>query len=174
VDGGVEEAVRAARFAAELGVEVVLYKATDRPAYIQAAKAFLDAIEPLGITPVVQNHYGTAVSSLEDMLAVLEGIADPRMKALLEVGQFHSAGVSWRQGAEALGERIALVHIKDQIGRQSVPFGTGEIDLPGLFAHLDDRGYTGRFVVEMEVQDKENTLAYLASAREYVLRQGEE
>jgi len=60
------------------------------------------------------------------------------------------------------------VHIKDQIGRQSVPFGNGEIDLPGLFARLADDGYRGKFVVEMEVTDRENTPQYLADALRYL------
>jgi sugar phosphate isomerase/epimerase len=165
-----QEAIAAARFADALGVEVVLYKAADRPTYIAAAPEFLDATEALRVTPVIQNHFGTAISTLDDVMEVREGIADPRMHTLLEVGQFHSAGVDWREAAEKLGESISLVHIKDQVGRQSVPFGQGEVDLLGLFEYLDARGYTGRYVIEMEVSDKENTLQYLADARDYVFQ----
>lgn len=164
-----QRAVKAARFAEAVGARVVLYKATSRPLYIQAARPFLDAIEGLAVTPVVQNHFGTPVTTLEDVKEVHEGIADPRMKALLEVGHFHSAGVHWREAADYLGDRIALVHIKDQIGRQSVPFGTGEVDLPGLFRYLHDHGYAGDYVVEMEVEDRERTLDYLAQAIDYIV-----
>lgn len=170
MDETLGEAVAAARFAAEIGAEVVLFKAKDRPAYIAAAPAFLDAVERLPLTPVIQNHCGTALTTLDDVREVLEGIGDARMKALLEVGHFHSAGVAWREAAEYLGDSIALVHIKDQIGRQSVAFGEGEIDLYGLFRYMDERGYKGRYVVEMEVQDRENTLKYLADAYEYLER----
>lgn len=164
-----QEAIAAAQFAEAIGAEIVLYKATDRRTYITAAPAFLDAIEGLSVVPVIQNHYGTALSTLDDVKKVLKGIDDPRMRALLEVGHFHSAGVDWREAAEYLGDAVALVHIKDQTGRQSVPFGQGEIDLHGLFQYMDNRGYEGRYVIEMEVRDKENTLAYLADARKYVL-----
>ena len=51
-----------------------------------------------------------------------------------------------------------------------MPFGTGEIDLPGLFAHMDAAGYAGDYVVEMEVKDTENTLKYLADALAYMKR----
>ncbi len=162
-----EEAVRAARFAHELGAPVVLFKASDRPTYVSAA-AFLDAIDGLGLTPVLQNHAGSPISSAEDFREVIEGIGDPRMKTLLEVGHFHAVGVSWPEGYELLGDSVALVHIKDMVGARSVPFGTGEVDLPGLFAHMKAAGYRGDFVVEMEVADKENTLAYLADARRYL------
>lgn len=172
--GTLQEAVAAARFAAAIGVQVVLYKAADKDTYVSAAPAFLDAVDGLGVTPVIQNHYGTALSTLDDVTQVREGIADGRMRTLLEVGHFHSAGVGWREAADHLGDSIALVHIKDQIGRQSVPFGKGEIELYGLFEYMDERGYDGRYVIEMEVRDAESTLNYLAEAREYVLRYCEE
>ncbi len=168
LDATVARAVHAARFARAIGAGVLLFKADSRANYIRGARPFLDAIEGLGVTPVLQNHYGTPITTLDDFREVLNGIADPRMKTLLEVGHFHSAGVSWRQGYDLLGESIALVHIKDQVGRQSVPFGTGEIDLAGLLRHLRAAGYRGDFVVEMEVADRENTLRYLAEALEYV------
>jgi len=163
-----ERSVEAARFAREVGASVVLFKADSRPRYIEAARPWLDAIEGLGLVPVVQNHAGSPITSLDDMGEVLDGIAEPRMQAVLEVGHFHTAGVPWRNACDRLGDRIALVHIKDQIGRQSVPFGAGEIDLPGLFRHLSSMGYTGDVVVEMEVEDRENTTRYLREAVDYL------
>ncbi len=108
------------------------------------------------------------------MKKVFESIGDPRMRTLLEVGHFHSVGVDWRKAAEYLGDSVALVHIKDQMGQQSVPFGQGEIDLQALFQTMDENGFEGRYVIEMEVSDKENTLAYLADAHKYVLDYCEE
>lgn len=169
-----ERAVKAAQFAEALGAEVALFKATSRPNYIRAARRFLDATDGLDITPVLQNHAGTAISTLDDFREVIQGINDARMKTLLEVGHFHTVEVSWRQGYELLGDSIALVHIKDQIGAQSVPFGAGEIDLPELFRHMRSVGYDGDYVVEMEVEDKENTLEYLADALDYVRTQCQE
>jgi sugar phosphate isomerase/epimerase len=164
----VDIAVQTARYAAALGVKIVLFKAKTRELYIRSAGTFLDAIGDLDIVPVLQNHKGTAITTLDDFQDVIEGINDKRMKTLLEVGHFHSVGVSWREGCDLLGESIALVHIKDQIGAQSVPFGTGEINLPGLFKHMESVGYGGNFVVEMEVADKENTLCYLGEAYRYL------
>lgn len=169
LDETLREAVAAARFAGSVGARTVLFKASDRATYVRAAKGFLDAIEGFGVTPVIQNYYGSPLSSLDDVREVYEQIADPRLRTLLEVGHFHSAGVAWRDAAEYLADSIALVHVKDQVGSQSVPFGQGEIDLPGLFRYMDDRAYEGLYVIEMEVRDKENTLAYLADARRYVL-----
>lgn len=168
VDSTLARAIRAARFAEAIGARVVLFKADTRANYIRAGRRFLDAVEGLNVAAVLQNHKGTAISTPADFREVLEGIDDRRMKALLEVGHFHSVGVSWQQGCELLAGRIALVHVKDQLGAQSVPFGAGEVDLPGLFAHMHSIGYAGDYVVEMEVQDEANTLAYLGDALRYL------
>lgn len=167
-DAGVERAVKAAHFAVAIGAPVVLFKASDRATYIRAAEPFLEATANLPVTPVLQNHAGSPISSLSDFAEVVEGIADPRMRTLLEVGHFHMVDIGWREAAEQLGDSIALVHIKDMVGRQSVPFGQGEVDLAGLFAHLAATGYTGDFVIEMEVADSENTLQYLRDALQAV------
>jgi len=66
--------------------------------------------------------------------------------------------------------KINLVHTKDQIGSQSVPFGKGEIDNPGLLSLLHDVGYDGFAVVEIEVEDKENTPGHIKEARTYLKR----
>lgn len=173
-------AVRAARFARDLGARIVLFKANTRENYIAGARPFLDALdrENIGVTPVLQNHAGTAISTLEDYRAVIEGIGDPRMKTLLEVGHFQRVGVPWRDGYDLLAGSIALVHINDVIGRQSVPYGTGEVDLPGLFAHLRRVGYAGDIVVELELEgretDPEPTLYYLAEALRSLRERGSE
>jgi sugar phosphate isomerase/epimerase len=162
------DSVLAARFAKAVGAEIVLFKAATRELYVETAGAFLDATQGLGVTAVVQNHKGTALSTLDDVRAVLDGVADDRMRVLLEVGQFHSVGVPFRDAHACFGSRTALVHIKDQVGGQSVPFGAGEIDLPGLFELLDASGYHGKYVVEMEVADPDNTPRYLAEALTYL------
>lgn len=172
MESSLARALKAACFAEAIGAKVVLYKAASRPLYIQGAKPFLDAIEGLGVTPVLQNHYGTPITSLEDFQEVIEGINDPRMKTLFEVGHFHKAGVAWRRAYDLLGDSVALIHIKDMRGKDPVPFGTGEVDLPALVTHMRSVGYTGDYVVEMEVcRDNEaQTLEYLGAAREYMLR----
>jgi sugar phosphate isomerase/epimerase len=169
VAAALDHAVRAAEFARALGVKVVLFKAKSRELYIATGRAFLDRTEELGLARVVQNHVGTPITTLDDYRAVLAGIGDARMQALLEVGMFHSVGVSWREAYEALAGRIALVHVKDQVGDRRVPFGEGEIDLAGLFRRLRVDGYGGDVVIEMEVcrDDFARSVELLAAARRH-------
>ena len=167
-DASLAKAIRAARFARAIGASVVVYRANSRPNYIRAARPFLDAIEGLGLTPVLQNHCQTSIKTLDEYREVIDGIADPRMKTLLEVGHFHSAGVHWRDACDLLGGSIALVHLKDQVGEQGVPFGTGQIDLPGLFAHLRASATPATTSSRWKCRTSENTLRYLAEAREFI------
>ena len=170
VEAGVREAVAASRFARALGVTVVIFKAATRNLYIEAARPYLDAVEGLGVVPAVQNHVGTPITTLEDYRAVLDGVADDRMEAVLEVGMFYAIGVPWQPACDLLDGRIALVHLKDHIGQRRVPFGTGEVDFAGLIRHLDAQGYAGEYVVEMEVdrEDRQRTLRLLAEARRFL------
>ena len=168
LDASLAEAAQACRFGALLGCRCAIVKAKTQADFAAGAGRLLDAIDGLPIIPVLQNHRGTAISTLDDFLEVLDAIGDPRMQCLLEVGHFHSVGVSWQEGYAALEGRIRHVHIKDQVVAQSVPFGTGEIDLPGLLERLVADDYQGDVVVEMEVADKANTLGYLGDALRYV------
>lgn len=168
VEAGIQRAAAACRFGAALGCRVALAKAEDRGLYAAAGKRLLDAINGLGIIPVLQNHAGTSISTLDDYREVLGGIDDARMKCTLEAGHFHTVGVRWPDAYDLLAGRIELVHVKDQVGKQSVPFGTGEIDLRGLIRRLAEDDYRGDVVIEMEVQDRENTLDYLEQALAYV------
>lgn len=178
-DTSLDAAVSTAKYAQSLGANVVLFKANSRENYIKGAKPFIDALESqkIHVTPVLQNHKGTPITTLEDFKAIINGINDPRMKTLLEVGHFQRVGVSWRQGVELLGESIALVHINeiDDAG-QSVPFGSGNVDFFGLFAYLSDAGYAGDIVVELELDtrntDAQRTINELANALDHLRHAG--
>lgn len=169
--GSLTDALMAARFAGALGEGVkVLFKATSKEALVRAARPFLDALEEGGVAvvPVLQNHLGSAISSPDDFREVLAGIADPRMKAVLEVGHFQRAGVDWRAGWELLEGRVALIHVNDIRDGRSVHFGTGHVDFPGLMKHIKRSGYAGDIVVELELENSvhspDETLAGLEAA----------
>jgi sugar phosphate isomerase/epimerase len=171
LEASVDEAVSAAQFAQAIGAEVVLFKARSRELYIRAGAMFLDRLEAerIRVTPVLQNHHGSPISTLEDYDEVIRGINDPRMKALLEVGHFARAGVDWRRGYELLEGRIALVHVNDIREGRSVRYGSGEVDFAALFEQLRRDGYGGDIVVELELgAAQEQTLRELADAKDYL------
>jgi sugar phosphate isomerase/epimerase len=159
IDKGLANALTAARFAAGLGASIVLFKAASLEIYARTIPRFLDALDEanLGLTPVLQNHFGTAISTLDDYEQALLSVADdPRMKALLEVGHFQRAGVSWERGWDFLGDRVALIHLNEIRAGQSVLFGAGEVDFPGLMRRVKTSGYLGDMVVELELTNRES------------------
>jgi sugar phosphate isomerase/epimerase len=164
------EALKATRFAAAIGAEVVLFKARRREYFAAAGPRLLDAIdeEGLKVTVALQNHKGSAISTLDDYREVLALLReDERMKAVLEVGHFQRLGISWRDGWELLEGRIALVHVNEIREGRSVPYGTGEVDFAGLMRRVRDSRYAGNIVVELELENAppEETLEGLAAAR---------
>jgi sugar phosphate isomerase/epimerase len=156
IEASLKEALVAARFAAQIGDGVVvLYKAAFKELFGRSARRFLDAMEAekLNLTPVLQNHFGSAISTLEDYREVLADINDPRMKAVLEVGHFQRAGIHWRDGWELLGDGIGLIHVNEIRDGRSVHFGTGEVDFTGLMKHVRNSRFTGNIVVELELEN---------------------
>jgi sugar phosphate isomerase/epimerase len=104
----------------------------------------------------VQNHRGTAISTLEDYQEVFDSLDnDPRLKAVLEVGHFHRVGVSWQTGWEFLFDRIALIHVNDIRDGKSVHYGTGEVDFAALMQKIKTSNYTGEIVVELELETRD-------------------
>jgi len=167
-DASVTASIAASRFAKAVGAEIVLYKAKTRPDYVRAAPAMLDACEELGLTPVVQNHKGSALNDVDDVRGVLDGVADERLKVLLEIGHFHQAGVTWDVAYAALRGRIALVHVKDIAAGEPVGFGEGEIDFPALAATLAADGCTADWVVELEGKCWDDPKRYLREAVDFL------
>lgn len=158
LEAGLAKALAAARYASKLGDGVVvLFKAETKDIFARTARRFLDAIgqERLGVVPVLQNHKGSAISTLDDFRDVLHAIGDPRMKAILEVGHLYRAGVHWRDGWDLLADRIALIHVNDIHDGRSVPFGAGEVDFPGLLKQVKHTCYPGNIVVELELPTHE-------------------
>lgn len=171
VEGTFASALAAARYASRLGARIVLLKAADRELFGAVGGRFLDAVEQerLGLTTALQNHAGSAISTVQDYRDVFARLDhDPRLKAVLEVGHFRRVGVSWREGWDALGDRIALIHVNEIRGGKSVPYGTGEVDFDGLLAQVKRSTYAGDIVVELELEDHgtapEKTIEGLAQA----------
>jgi sugar phosphate isomerase/epimerase len=165
----------AAQYAVGLGAKVVLFKAANRGLYASVGRRLLDALEAesLELTPVLQNYHRGPIDTPDDYREVLSGLNhDPRIKALLEVGQFQRGGVDWRQGWALMDGRIALIHINDIREGRSVLYGTGDVDFRGLMQRVKTSGYDGNIVVELELATRETapkeTIEGVKQAVEYL------
>ncbi len=161
-------AVKCALFGEAIGINIVVFNTTLKGHYVEALRRFMKAVEGHNITPVIQIHEGRSIQTLEDVVEILDELKDPRVKVLHEVGSYHAIGVSWKKVCDTFGKRIALVHVKDMIGEENVPYGKGEVDIPALFAEMRKLGYNGDYVVELATKDRENTSRYIADAWQYI------
>ena len=178
--GSVAEAQRAAPFRAQLfdvatkmGSPLVVV--TGRPRIdggleptIAGIKALLPLIENKSVRLALEPHFGSQIQFFEDYEAIFDQIVSPQVGITLDSGHFHSAGVDWKRLIHRYPERIYNFHVKDHIGIQSVPLGTGDIDLHGYIEELHAIGYDGALAVELEVIDLENLPRYCTEAFVYL------
>jgi sugar phosphate isomerase/epimerase len=167
-DASIQKALDLARFAEGLGIKTVTFNADTKQVYIESVKRFLDALTGHDLTAVIQVHEGRSIGTMDDLTEVLDAVNDERLKVQHEVGSFHAMGVSWRAVCERFSTRIGLVHLKDMIGEQCMPFGAGEVDVPALIRYMEGLGYRGYYVVEIVPKDRENANRYLGEAWRYL------
>jgi sugar phosphate isomerase/epimerase len=178
--GSVAEAQSAADFRAQLFDVAIkmgspLVVITGRPRAengleptIAGIKALLPLIENKPVRLALEPHFGSQIQFFEDYESIFEQIKSPQVGITLDSGHFHSSGVDWKSLIQRFPERIYNFHVKDHLGTQSVPLGTGEIDLRGYIEALDAVGYEGALAVELEVIDPENLPRYSAEAFVYL------
>lgn len=157
-------ALDAIDFASGLGAPIALYKAASIDDYVRHAGAALDRAERCGVTLVIQNHTGSVLATDDDIAAVLDGVQDDRLRVLLEVGHYEKAGIPWRKPFERFRDRIGYCHIKDMRGTQSVVFGSGDVDLAGLFHEMGEVEYANGYVLEIEARDLGDDAARMEQA----------
>ena len=159
-----DEALKWYYFANELEIPVCVFNSHKKEFYAKLLSKMVAKIESLKPVLLVQVHEGRSLESLEDVQQVLKEVNHPKVKALHELGSYHGIGVSWKKVIDTLWPRIGLFHLKDMVGSQSVPFGTGEVDFASLFETVKSIGYEGSFVIELATKDSENTNRYFREA----------
>ena len=136
------------------------------------------------------HHMATVVQTFEETKRLMENTNAGDVWLCFDTGHFTFSNEDAVKAAEAFGDRIGHVHLKDirkdrmeraynegfafrkavLEGCFTVP-GDGCIDYPGVFNALNKAHYEGWFIVEAE-QDpaKANPFEYALKAREYLRR----
>lgn len=75
----------------------------------------------------------------------------PSLQACLDVGHLHTVGGDVQDYVDALGDRLAHVHLHDNGGERDdhLPLGQGGVDWRGALATLEGAGYQGLVVLEL-------------------------
>jgi sugar phosphate isomerase/epimerase len=120
----------------------------------------------------IHNHGGRHWLGSSQALTMVFGWAGARVGLMLDTAWALDSGEDPVKMAEAFGDRLVGVHIKDFVfdrarKPEDVVVGTGNLDLPGLLATMKKVGCTGPAILEYE-GDVENPVPALKQCVEAV------
>ncbi len=153
-----------------LGLKAVNLRGGDRrhqslEMFAVALEAILAIADEMRMNICLANACDSRVEQIEDLRYLLRAVDHPRLLLLNDTGQFHSAAVNPRYLLTEFGERLAIVHISDQIGKRAVPIGRGEMNVPAIVEHLAQIGYDGWLVVDQQFTDYADAVNLLTDNR---------
>jgi len=170
---GVECVTLSGRVAAELGCPLIVQTGGPRIAEglaktIEGLRILQDSLADVPVQVCLEPHMNSQILYPEDYHEILAALDPVKFGITVDTGHFHTAGVDWEAFIRQYPDRVYNVHLKDHRGAQSVPIGTGEIDLARLVGVLNEVGYDGPLALEMELEDPQNAPQYVADAFQYL------
>ena len=101
-------------------------------------------------------HHRRYVHSVERAEKVLQACGPEVFGLLFDVSHIVASGddpVAW---ATARADRVERVHLRDAVpGDLNVGIGRGDADFAGIIAALEQGGFTGTYILELETHDVE-------------------
>lgn len=99
-------------------------------------------------------HHGRYVHTVADADAVIARAAPGAYGVLFDVSHVVASAEDPLAWAASLGDRIERVHLRDAVpGNLNLSLGAGAVDFPALLTTLEDQGFTGTYVLELETHD---------------------
>jgi len=131
----------------------------------------LRTILPAAEVNGVELHVETSLGP-QAFAALLEQCPHPSLRVNYDSGNSASLGYRVSEEFAAYGHRIGSVHIKDRkLGGGTVPLGTGDADLPGLFRGLAALNYSGDYVLQIARSEPGQELPWIARNLSWVAGQ---
>ena len=179
----VEFLTRALDIAARLGSETMSFWAGVPKPGVERAQAFdwlhegleqvLDAAERLGVPASLEPEPGMLVETVAEYAALAE--RHPRLRLALDTGHcLVTQDVEPAEAVRAYADRIGTVAIEDMArgDHTHLPFGTGDMDVGGVLAALNEVRFGGLVCVELSRESPRahhaipESIAYLKAAEE--------
>lgn len=101
----------------------------------------------------------TAVETLDDLLAVLDGVGSRHLASMIDTGHVNVTATAlglnpsdyWDEHVQRLGDRLQHVHIDDNKGDVDAHLlpGEGSFDFPRAYRMLQQSGYRGHLSAEL-------------------------
>jgi inosose dehydratase len=113
----------------------------------------------LGITVGYHNHMGNLGQSPDEVTQVLDAADPSYVRFQLDTAHYEQAGGDPAAAVRQWRDRLLFLHVKDvqspAPGRDPssyhfVELGRGRVDLPGVFRALEEVGFEGWAVVELD------------------------
>ncbi len=121
----------------------------------------------IGVETTYHNHMGQLGQKPEEVEMILKNTDPAYVSFLLDVAHYQQGGGDPVAAIKKYRNRLKALHIKDVInkptpansqGYQFVEIGQGRVDFPGVFKALDDIGFKGYAIIELDaVPDKAKT-----------------
>jgi sugar phosphate isomerase/epimerase len=141
---------------------------------IEDVIAFLEEFAPVaeasGVRHALEPHWQNRIEDVEDYRAIFAAVPSPVYGIALDTGHLYAAGASIDAVLDAFVGRVQVLHLKDAdrpASHDFAPFGRGEIDNRAIIRRCAAAGFDGFAVLELEVPDMANCLAYLAEGYEH-------
>jgi len=119
----------------------------------------------LGVQANYHNHMHQLGETPEEVAVILDNCDAANVKLLLDIAHYHQGGGDPVKAIKQYRNRLHALHLKDVRPQDNgdpkayvfVELGQGKVDLPGVFKALDDIGFKGWGIVELDAvpeQDK--------------------
>src|SRR5262249_41293707 len=117
---------------------ITAYKGLCRIADLAEEHDLVYCLEPLNTK---RDHAGYPLNRVEDAVRLIEEVASPRIRLLLDIYHVQLEEGNVTQVIRDFGRWIGYVHVADVPGRHEP--GTGEINYPHVVSALGETGYDG-------------------------------
>ncbi len=121
----------------------------------------------IGIQTTYHNHMGQLGQKPEEVDTILKNTDPAYVSFLLDTAHYQQGGGDPVAAIKKYSKRLKALHIKDVVskptpensgGYQFVEIGQGRVDFPGVFKALNDVGFKGYAIIELDgVPDKAKT-----------------
>ncbi|WP_114856238.1 sugar phosphate isomerase/epimerase [Brachybacterium sp. YJGR34] len=99
-------------------------------------------------------HHRRYVHTVDAADALLARSTPEQYGVLFDVSHVVASAEDPLDWARRLGRRIERVHLRDATpGDLNLSLGAGDVDFPALLSTLEDEGFTGTYVLELETHD---------------------
>lgn len=159
--------------ARELNAPSVILRAGDRrrqslDLLIRGISALLPSAEQLDLQVAVANAFKRRIEGLEDLRHIVAEVRHPRLRLLVDTGEFHLAAVNPTHVLSEFAGLIDGIRITDLIGRRPTTIGEGEMNVPAIFDRIRRDAFDGWLVAEPGTADAAGVAEVLTSTRIYM------